>query len=37
MAVALTHRFMHFHDWFASEIAAGLADMPSIAAAVFPG
>jgi hygromycin-B 7''-O-kinase len=36
MAVALQHRFMHFDDWFAPEIASGLADLPSIAAAAFP-
>jgi hygromycin-B 7''-O-kinase len=36
MAVALQHRFMHFDDWFAPEIADGLADLPAIAAAAFP-
>jgi len=36
MAVALQHRFMHFDDWFAAEIEAGLTDLPSIAAAAFP-
>jgi hygromycin-B 7''-O-kinase len=36
MAVALQHRFMHFDDWFAPEIAAGLTALPSIAAAAFP-
>jgi hygromycin-B 7''-O-kinase len=36
MAVALQHRFMHFHDWFSAEIASGLTDVEAIAAAVFP-
>ena len=36
MAVALQHRFMHFDDWFAPEIAAGVTDVRTIAAAAFP-
>jgi len=37
MAVALQHRFMHFHDWFASELAGGMVDVGEIARAIFPG
>jgi aminoglycoside phosphotransferase (APT) family kinase protein len=36
MAVALQHRFMHFHHWFCDEIASGLPDVAAIAEAVFP-
>jgi hygromycin-B 7''-O-kinase len=36
MAVALQHRFVHFHDWFRAEIAGGLTDVAAIAEAVFP-
>jgi hygromycin-B 7''-O-kinase len=36
MAVALQHRFMHFHDWFRLEIASGLTGVAEIAASVFP-
>jgi hygromycin-B 7''-O-kinase len=36
MALALQHRFMHFHDWFGRELAAGVDDIEAIAAAVFP-
>ena len=36
MAIALQHRFMHFHDWFRREIARGLTSVAEIAAAVFP-
>jgi hygromycin-B 7''-O-kinase len=36
MAIALQHRFMHFHDWFRAELAGGLSDVAEIAAAVFP-
>jgi hygromycin-B 7''-O-kinase len=36
MAVALQHRFMHFHHWFRRELAAGLVEIADIAAAVFP-
>jgi len=36
MAVALQHRFMHFDDWFAPEIAAGRTDIGDIARDAFP-
>jgi hypothetical protein len=36
MAIALQHRFMHFHDWFRSEIASGLRSVAEIAEVVFP-
>jgi hygromycin-B 7''-O-kinase len=36
MAVALQYRFMHFHDWFKRELAAGVTSVEAIAAAVFP-
>jgi hygromycin-B 7''-O-kinase len=36
MALALQHRFMHFHDWFRAEIASELTNVAGIAAAVFP-
>ncbi|HEY1927638.1 MAG TPA: phosphotransferase [Caulobacteraceae bacterium] len=36
MALALQHRFMHFHDWFRAEIASGLTSVAEIAATVFP-
>ncbi|MBV8684949.1 MAG: phosphotransferase [Caulobacteraceae bacterium] len=36
MALALQHRFMHFHDWFHREIASGLTSVAQVAAAVFP-
>jgi len=36
MALALQHRFVCFHDWFAPELAGGLTEIAAIAAAVFP-
>ena len=36
MAVALQHRFIHFDDWFAAEIGAGVTGLMQIAHAVFP-
>ncbi|MGH6972059.1 MAG: phosphotransferase family protein, partial [Caulobacteraceae bacterium] len=36
MALALQHRFMHFHDWFAKELALGVTAVEDIARAVFP-
>lgn len=36
MAVALQHRFMHFHDWFRRELADGITDIGEIAKTVFP-
>jgi hypothetical protein len=36
MAIALQHRFMHFHDWFRAELASGLVEVEEIAWAVFP-
>ncbi len=36
MAVALQHRFMHFDDWFAPEIKAGVTDVADIARRAFP-
>jgi hygromycin-B 7''-O-kinase len=36
MVVALQHRFIHFDDWFAAEIKAGLGEIPDIARVAFP-
>ena len=36
LAVALQHRFMHFHDWFRREIEFGLTGAGRVAEAVFP-
>ncbi len=36
MAVALQHRFMHFDDWFAPEIAASVTDVADVARRAFP-
>ena len=36
MAVALQHRFVHFDDWFAVEIKAGITELTDIARVVFP-
>ncbi len=36
MAVALQHRFVHFDDWFAAEIEAGVTGITDIASVVFP-
>lgn len=36
MAIALQHRFIHFDNWFKTEIEAGVTDLADIARAVFP-